>query len=358
MSSYRIALIPGDGIGGEVIAAATTVLDAVAAIRGFSLTYEELPWGSDYYRRTGAMMPADGIDQLRRFDAILLGAVGSPDLPDDLTLWGLLIPIRRSLSLYVNLRPIKLFAGIQGPLRTDEKVDIVVVRENVEGEYSSVGGRIYEGQPQEAAMQQAVFTRLGVERIVDRAIEYALARKGSLVSATKSNGITSTMPLWDQIVRERVAANPGIDLVEEHIDALCAKLVLHPGRFDVIVASNLFGDILSDLAAAVAGSIGIAPSANLNPDRTVPSMFEPVHGSAPDIAGRGIANPLGAIWSAALMVEHLGQTAAAVDITSAIERLLAGGGARTPDLGGTATTEEVTAALLAELDVEGEPVEA
>jgi tartrate dehydrogenase/decarboxylase/D-malate dehydrogenase len=346
--THRIALIPGDGIGREVIAAARTVLDAVCGRHGIELRYHEFDWSCERYLREGAMMPSDGIEQLRVFDAILLGAVGWPGVPDHISLWGLLIPIRRSFRQYVNLRPVRIFAGVDSPLRGagPDDVDLVVVRENVEGEYSEIGGRMNRGFPEEMAVQESVFTRAGVTRIVDYAFGLARRRRGRLTSATKSNGIVHTMPFWDELVSERAAAYPDVSWAQEHIDALAAKLVLDPARFDVIVGSNLFGDILSDLAAAIAGSIGIAPSANLNPERHFPSMFEPVHGSAPDIAGRGIANPLGAIWSASLMLDHLGHPAAAAEVLSAITALLAQTRVRTADLGGSATTTEVTEALL------------
>jgi tartrate dehydrogenase/decarboxylase / D-malate dehydrogenase len=346
-STHRIALIPGDGIGCEVITAARTVLDAVCERHGVEFRYQEFDWSCERYLREGAMMPPDGIEQLRAFDAILLGAVGWPGVPDHISLWGLLIPIRRSFRQYVNLRPVRIFDGVDSPLRgAGHDVDLVVVRENTEGEYSEIGGRMNRGFPEEMAVQEAVFTRAGVTRIADYAFGLARQRGGHLTSATKSNGIVHTMPFWDELVRERAAAYPDVSWDQEHIDALAAKLVLDPARFDVIVGSNLFGDILSDLTAAICGSIGIAPSANLNPERQFPSMFEPVHGSAPDIAGRGIANPLGAIWSASLMLDHLGHPAAAAEMLSAITALLSGTRIRTADLGGSATTAAVTKALL------------
>ncbi|MEO3750460.1 tartrate dehydrogenase [Streptomyces sp. B6B3] len=349
MNNHRIALIPGDGIGAEVVHAACRVLDAVSSRHGFTLDYQEFDWSCQRYARHGAMMPEDGIDRLREHDAVLLGAVGSPDVPDHVSLWGLLIPIRRAFRQYVNLRPIRLFEGVQSPLRTavPGEVDFVVVRENVEGEYSEIGGRLNRGFPDEMAVQEAVFTRAGVTRVLTFAFRLAERRGGRLTSATKSNGIVHTLPFWDQLVAERAAHHPDVVWEQEHIDALAAKFVLRPGHYDVVVGSNLFGDILSDLAAAVAGSIGIAPSANLNPEREHPSMFEPVHGSAPDIAGRGIANPLGAVWSAALMLDHLGEEQAAADIEKAMAAVLAGTDVRTPDLGGTASTAEFTDALLA-----------
>lgn len=351
MTNHRIALIPGDGIGTEVVPAARRVLDAVGARHGITFTYRSFDWSCERYLREGAMMPEDGLDQLREHDAILLGAVGYPGVPDHVSLWGLLIPIRRGFQQYVNLRPIRVFEGVRSPLRTAEPgaVDFVVVRENVEGEYSEIGGRMNRGLPEEKAVQEAVFTRVGVNRVLDYAFGLAARRGGRLTSATKSNGIVHTMPFWDELVAERAAHHPGVSWDQEHIDALAAKFVLQPERFDVVVGSNLFGDILSDLAAAVAGSIGIAPSGNLNPTRDFPSMFEPVHGSAPDIAGQGVANPLGAIWSAALMLDHLGHPEAATQVTDAIAAVLAKSQVRTGDLGGTASTEEFTTELLSVL---------
>jgi tartrate dehydrogenase/decarboxylase/D-malate dehydrogenase len=346
-TAHRIAAIPGDGIGREVLPAACDVLDAACAAHDVELQYETFDWSCDRYRREGSMMPADGLDRLREFDAIFLGAVGGPGVPDHVSLWGLLIPIRRGFRQYVNLRPIRVFDGLPTPLSSRDRgaIDFVVVRENVEGEYSEAGGRFNRGLPDELAIQEAIFTRPGITRIADFALQLAATRRRRLTSATKSNGIVHTLPFWDEVVAERAALRPEITLGQEHIDALCAKLVLRPQDFDVIVASNLFGDILSDLAAAAAGSIGIAPSANLNPQRDFPSMFEPVHGSAPDIFGQGIANPLGAIWSGALMLDHLGQHEASNAIVEAIATVLAGGDVRTPDLGGTATTNEVASAV-------------
>ncbi|MHA6631394.1 tartrate dehydrogenase [Pseudonocardia sichuanensis] len=345
----RIAVIPGDGIGSEVIDSARAVLDAVCARHSVSLEYTEFDWSCERYANEGAMMPADGIETLRGFDAILLGAVGWPGVPDHVSLWGLLIPIRRTFRQYVNLRPIRVFEGVQSPLRGADDVDFVVVRENNEGEYSEVGGRVNRGLPDELAVQESIFTRVGVSRIADFAFELAASRRGYVTSATKSNGIVHTLPFWDEVVAERAARHPDVRWDSEHIDALAAKFVLQPERFDVVVGSNLFGDILSDLAAAVAGSIGIAPSANLDPTKEFPSMFEPVHGSAPDIAGQGIANPVGAVWSAALMLEHLGHAAAAADVVAAMETTLRDEATRTKDLGGTASTQEVTRALVSAL---------
>ena len=323
MSPQRIAVIKGDGIGPEVIDSARAVLDAVCEKRGIELSYTEFDWSCQRYEQEGTMMPDDGIDTLRGFDAIFLGAVGWPGVPDHVSLWGLLIPIRRAFRQYVNLRPIKVFDGVQSPLRTTGAVDFVVVRENVEGEYSEIGGRMNRGFPDEMAVQESVFTRVGVSRIADFAFELARTRRKYVTSATKSNGIVHTLPFWDEVVAERAAQYPDVRMDSEHIDALAAKFVLQPERFDVVVGSNLFGDILSDLAAAVAGSIGIAPSANLDPTKEYPSMFEPVHGSAPDIAGQGIANPVGAVWSAAMMLDHLGHADAAADVVAAMESTLA-----------------------------------
>lgn len=349
MTTYRIAVIPGDGIGTEVIPPALKALDALGRQGGFSFSYDEFDWSCKRYEATGAMMPTDGLDRIAGHDAILLGAVGWPGVPDHVSLWGLLMPIRRGFRQYVNLRPIKVLPGLRSPLRQSSQVDFVVVRENVEGEYSEIGGRLHRGFPEEMAVQEAVFTRAGVTRVVDYAFELARTRRGHLTSATKSNGIVHTMPFWDEIVRERAAEHPGVEWRQEHIDALAAKLVLRPGDFDVIVGSNLFGDILSDLAAAIAGSIGVAPAANLNPEREFPSMFEPVHGSAPDIAGQGIANPLGALWSAALLLDHLGESGSSAALMRAIETVLAEDTVRTPDLGGAASTTEFADAVVERL---------
>ncbi|MGW6928760.1 tartrate dehydrogenase [Lentzea sp. NPDC054927] len=346
MVTHRIALIPGDGIGQEVTPAACRVLEAAGKRHGITFTYDEFDWSCARYAELGAMMPADGLDQIRHHDAILLGAVGAPSVPDHVSLWGLLIPIRRGFRQYVNLRPVKVFEGVESPVRGAREMDLVVVRENVEGEYSEVGGRFGRGFPEEMAVQESVFTRAGVSRIAEYAFRLAGERRGHVTSATKSNGIVHTMPFWDEVVAETAQSFPDVSWRAEHIDALCAKVVLDPARFDVIVGSNLFGDILSDLTAAVAGSIGIAPSANINPERDFPSMFEPVHGSAPDIAGQGIANPLGAIWTAALMLDHLGHPEAAAEVERAIADVLAKTPIRTPDLGGTAGTEAFTRAVL------------
>jgi tartrate dehydrogenase/decarboxylase / D-malate dehydrogenase len=342
--SYRVDVIAGDGIGQEVMPAAIRCVDALATAYDFSVTWREHDWGSDRCRATGAMMPSDGIAQLADGDAILLGAVGAPDIPDDVTLWGLLIPIRREFRQYVNLRPVRILPGVTSPLRNADGVDMVIVRENVEGEYSEIGGRLYRGSAEEMAVQEAVFTRTGVRRVAEYAVELARGRRGILTSATKSNGIIHTMPFWDEVVAEVVERDGAVALDKVLVDALAARVVLKPQSLDVIVASNLFGDILSDLAAAVAGSIGVAPSGNLNPPREFPSMFEPVHGSAPDIAGQGVANPVGQMWAAAMMLEHLGEADAAAALVDAFEATLASG-VRTRDLGGTAGTDEFTGAV-------------
>jgi tartrate dehydrogenase/decarboxylase/D-malate dehydrogenase len=341
---HSIAVIAGDGIGQEVVPAAIECLTAVAGLHSIGLDFVDLPWGSDYYQKHGRMMPVDGLEQLAAHDAIFLGAVGIPSIPDTETLWGLLIPIRRYFEQYVNLRPVKTLPNVVTPLASDRFIDFLIVRENCEGEYSEVGGRVYRGLPQEAAFQQSVFTRLGVTRVTRFAMELAASRSGRLTSATKSNGIVHTMPFWDEVVADTVA---GFDLEVQNvlIDALAARMVLSPWSFDVIVASNLFGDILSDLGSALTGSIGVAPSANLNPERKHPSMFEPVHGSAPDIAGKGIADPIGQIWSGAMMLDHLGYPEAGSQLVAAFEAALASG-VRTRDLGGTASTSEFTTAVL------------
>ncbi|HEX5121214.1 MAG TPA: tartrate dehydrogenase [Pseudonocardiaceae bacterium] len=345
---YSVAAIAGDGIGQEVVPVALRSLGLVADRFGFTLDVTDYDWGSDHHHRHGRMMPVDGFDRLAGHDAIFLGAVGDPSIPDTETLWGLLIPIRRTFDQYINLRPVRTLPGVPSRVTGGDGMDLVIVRENVEGEYSSVGGRIYHGQPAEAAVQEAIFTRRGVERAARFAADLATRRRGRLTSATKSNGIIHTMPFWDEVVALTVAGFPGVELDKVLIDALAAKLVTHPLSFDVIVASNLFGDILSDLAGALAGSIGVAPSANLNPERHHPSMFEPVHGSAPDIAGQGIANPIGQLWAGAMMLRHLGQPAAADAIEAAFEDCLRDG-IRTRDLGGTASTAEFASAVDARL---------
>ena len=347
MKNYRIATIPGDGIGQEVVPPGMLVLEAAAEKHGFSLTWDHFPWSCAYYKETGRMMPADGLAQIRHHDAIYLGAVGFPGVPDHVSLWGLLIPIRREFRQYANVRPVRLMPGIESPLRNRNPgdIDFYVVRENNEGEYTDIGGRLYTGSDDEIAMQQVVFTRHGVDRILRYAFELARSRpKKHLTSATKSNGITVTMPFWDERFKAMAAEYPDVRTDQYHIDILTAHFVQHPDWFDVVVGSNLFGDILSDLGPACTGTIAIAPSANLNPERNFPSMFEPVHGSAPDIAGKGIANPIGQMWSGAMMLDHLGQPEAAASVVRAIEHVVQRG-PRTRDLGGTATTAEVGRAI-------------
>jgi tartrate dehydrogenase/decarboxylase / D-malate dehydrogenase len=349
LKRYRIAVIPGDGIGTEVMPEALAVLEAVASRHAFALDLRPFDWSCATYMKTGRMMPTDGIAQLRPHDAILLGAVGYPGVPDHVSLWGLLIPIRREFDQYVNLRPVRLLPGVRSPLR-DGKPDFWVVRENTEGEYSQVGGRFGEGE-NEMVMQVATFTRRGVDRIMRYAFELA-RRLGRphVTSATKSNGITISMPYWDERFRAISAEYPDVRTDQYHIDILAARFVMSPERFDVVVASNLFGDILSDLGPGTTGTLGLAPSANIDPTRRNPSMFEPVHGSAPDIAGKGIANPIAQIWAAAMMLEHLGEAEAAGEVVRAIERVLASPDApRTPDLGGEARTAALGAAVRAAL---------
>jgi tartrate dehydrogenase/decarboxylase/D-malate dehydrogenase len=312
----------------------------------------EFPWGCEFYRRTGRMMDPDGLDRLRDFDAIYLGAIGDPAVPDHISVWELILPIRQRFDQYVNLRPMRLLPGVTGPLagRTPAEVDMVCVRENSEGEYAGVGGRLHVGTAHEVAEQTSLFTRRGVERIARFAFDLAARRpRRRLASATKSNAMQHTMVLWDEAVDEVAKGYPNVEWRKYHVDALAARMVTDPASLDVIVASNLFGDILTDLGAAVSGSLGVAPGANLNPEREYPSMFEPIHGSAPDIAGRGIANPIGAIWAGALMLDHVGQSAAHDRIVAAIEQVLQDERARTPDLGGRARTSDVTSAVLARL---------
>jgi tartrate dehydrogenase/decarboxylase/D-malate dehydrogenase len=348
MSVHRIAVIAGDGIGREVVPEGQRVLEAAGRRYGFTLKWDEKPWSCDYYREHGRMMPEDGLAQIRGHDAIYLGAVGFPGVPDHVSLWGLLIPIRREFQQYVNLRPVRLMPGVKSPLagRKPGDIDFWVVRENNEGEYSSMGGRMYAGTEQEFVTQLSVFSRRGTDRILRYAFELAMKRKRRHVtSATKSNGIAITMPYWDERFKVVAAEYPKVKTSQYHIDILTAHFVQHPDWFDVVVGSNLFGDILSDLGPACTGTIGIAPSANLNPEREFPSCFEPVHGSAPDIAGKGIANPIGQVWSGAMMLDHLGHHDAADAIVHAIESVLADG-PRTRDLGGKAGTREVGDALV------------
>jgi tartrate dehydrogenase/decarboxylase / D-malate dehydrogenase len=347
MKTFRIAVIPGDGIGKEVVPEGIRVLEAAGKRFGFQFVWQHFDWSCETYLKTGRMMPEDGIAQLGKFEAIFLGAVGHPTVADHVSLWGLLIPIRRGFRQYVNLRPVRLFEGIESPLKRWKpgEIDFTVVRENNEGEYSEIGGRLYEGTEEELAVQQTVFTRRGVYRVLRFAFELARKSKKHLTSATKSNGIIHTMPFWDQCFKEIGAQYPDVRTDQFHIDILTAHFVRHPDWFDVVVGSNLFGDILSDLGPAVVGSIGIAPSGNLNPEREFPSMFEPVHGSAPDIAGKGIANPIGQIWSGAMMLRHLGAPEAADAVESAIAQVLAKSQARTPDIGGNASTKDLGEAI-------------
>jgi tartrate dehydrogenase/decarboxylase/D-malate dehydrogenase len=348
MASYRIAVIPGDGIGKEVMPEAVRVLEAAGRRFGFALACDHLDWSCEHYARTGRMMPEDGLDRIRGHDAIFLGAVGFPGVPDHVSLWGLLIPIRRRFEQYVNLRPVRLFAGVACPLagRRPGDIDFWIVRENSEGEYSEIGGRLFAGTDAEMAVQESVFTRRGVDRIVRFAFELANGRpKKHVASATKSNGIIHTMPFWDERFWAVAKDYPHVRAEQFHIDSLTAHFVKSPDRFDVVVASNLFGDILSDLGPALTGTIGIAPSGNINPERRFPSMFEPVHGSAPDIAGRGVANPIGQIWSGAMMLDHLGEREAARAIVAAIEKVLEESGVKTPDMGGNAGTQDLGRAV-------------
>ncbi|MGA4789155.1 tartrate dehydrogenase [Nocardia sp. AB354] len=343
MPVYRIATIPGDGIGVDVTAEAVKVLDAVLP----GVAWTEFDWSCEQYLRTGAMMPEDGPQQLADFDAILLGAVGFPGVADHISLWGLLIPLRRAFGQYVNLRPVRLLPGTESALRGRgaDDLDILIVRENSEGEYSAIGGMHNPGRPDEFVVQESIFTRTGCERIIRYAFEQARRRDRRLCSATKSNGLIHSMPYWDSVF-ERIAADyPDVETRQMHVDALAAEIVLHPDRLDVIVGSNLFGDILSDLAAAVTGGLGLAPSGNINPAREAPSMFEAVHGSAPDIAGMGIADPVAQILAGAMMLDHLGESAAAAAVDRAVCDVLAAGEVLTPDLGGTATTAELGTAI-------------
>ena len=348
MTKHKIAVIAGDGIGKEVVPEGMRVLDAAGRRFGFAFQWDELPWSCEYYVKHGRMMPEDGLDQIRQHEAIFLGAVGFPALvPDHVSLWGLLIKLRRSFEQYANIRPVRLMPGIKSPLanRAPGDIDFVVVRENNEGEYSAIGGRSFEGTDQEVVLQTSVFTRRGVDRIMRYAFELAGTRpKKHVTSATKSNGVFIAMPYWDERFAAMAARYPKIRTDQYHIDILTAHFVQHPDWFDVVVASNLFGDILSDLGPACTGTIGIASSANLNPERAFPSMFEPVHGSAPDIAGQNVANPIAQVWSGAMMLEHLGHQEAAAAVLRAIETVLTEG-PRTADIGGRASTQEVGKAI-------------
>jgi tartrate dehydrogenase/decarboxylase/D-malate dehydrogenase len=350
MKQFRIAVIPGDGIGKEVMPEGLRALEAAGRKFGIQWKLDEFDWSCDYYQKHGRMMPEDALDRLAKHDAVYFGAAGWPaSVPDHISLWGLLIPFRRGYDQYVNLRPVRLMPGMKCPLagRKVGDIDFWVVRENSEGEYSSVGGRMYTGTEREVVTQQAVFSRQGVDRILKYAFELAMKRsKKHLTSATKSNGITITMPYWDERVKAMSAQYPTVRVDQYHIDILCANFVLHPDWFDVVVGSNLFGDILSDLGPAATGTIGIAPSANMNPEKKFPSLFEPVHGSAPDIYGKRIANPIGQIWAGAMMLDHLGCPEAGAAVVKAIEMALQEG-PKTPDLGGRAGTEDLGKAVAA-----------
>jgi tartrate dehydrogenase/decarboxylase/D-malate dehydrogenase len=352
MKQFSVALLPGDGIGKEVVPSAVRVLDAVAEMHGgLRFDYQSFPWSCEYYATYGKMMPDDALAILSNFNLIFLGACGYPNVPDHVSLWGMLIPIRRSFQQYINLRPVKTLRGVSSPLASTHanEIDFVVVRENSEGEYSNMGGRIHEGTPHEVAMQVSYFSRMAVERVQRYAFELATqSNRKRLTLATKSNGIIHTMPFWDEICAQIQHDYPQVESRLVHVDALAAYFVLAPEQFDVVVASNLFGDILTDLGAAIMGSIGMAPAANLNPEKKYPSMFEPVHGSAPDIAGLGIANPIGQIWTAKMMLDFIGEEELGSKLLSAIEESLVGG-VITRDLGGTATTLEVTDAIIRHL---------
>lgn len=357
MRSYRLAVIPADGIGPEVIAESIQTLACLAAVHnGIQFDLQHFDWGTERYLREGALMPADGLTTLERggFDGVLLGPVGDPRVPDHVTLWGLVLPLRQAFDQYVNLRPVRLLPGIRSPLadRHPRDIDIVCIRENTEGEYAGAGGGVHQGKEEEVAIQSTIFTRKGTERIIRYAFEYA-RRSGrkKVTSATKSNSMQYTMPFWDQIFRSVATAYPEIAHEQQLIDSLSARFVSSPESLDVVVASNLFGDILTDLGAAISGSLGLAPSANLNPDRRYPSLFQAIHGSAPDIAGKGIANPVASLWSAQLLLEFLGEREAATLLMGALEAVLASRQVRTPDLGGSATTRELGHAIREQMRV-------
>jgi len=359
MRTHRIAVIAGDGIGKEVIPCGVEILKLAAAEAGFAIELTEFPWGCDFYLREKRMMPADGLDQLRRFDAIYLGAIGAPTVPDHISVWELILPIRQRFEQYVNLRPMRLLGGTASPLagRGPSDIDMICVRENSEGEYVGFGGRVHVGTAHEVAEQTGIFTRGGIERIVRYGFEVARSRPRKLLaSATKSNALQHSMVLWDEVVAAVAPDYPDVTLRKYHVDALAARMVTHPQTLDTIVASNLFGDILTDIGSAISGSLGIGPGANINPERTHPSMFEPIHGSAPDIAGTGVANPIAAIWAGAMMLDHLGEPATAARIVRAIEHVVAEGQVRTPDLGGRSSTKDVTRAVAAALAARSAPV--
>jgi len=357
MKSYRIAVIAGDGIGKEVIPAGIQVLKVAAAHDGFQLDFTDIPWGCDYYLEKGRMLDPDWRDQLLKFDAIYLGAIGDPRVSDAISARDLILPLRQRLGQYVNLRPMRLMPGISSPLanRGAADIDMICVRENSEGEYCGMGGRLHGGTPYELAEQTGIFTRQGIERIARYAFTLARSRpRKILASATKSNALQHAMVLWDEVVAGVATEFPDVELKKYHVDALCARMVTHPHTLDVIVASNLFGDILTDIGSAISGSLGVGPGGNINPERTTPSMFEPIHGSAPDIAGKGIANPIAAIWAGAMMVGHLGHPKTEARIVAAIEGVLSDERVKTPDLGGKATTAEMTRAITTALGA-GQP---
>jgi tartrate dehydrogenase/decarboxylase/D-malate dehydrogenase len=348
----RIAVIAGDGIGKEVIPPGIAALEAATKGSGMSLSFTDLPWSCDYYVKHGRMMDPDGFERLATFDAIYLGAIGSPAVPDHIAVWDLLLPLRQRFQQYVNLRPMRLLPGLVSPLanRTQADIDMVCIRENSEGEYAGLGGRIHIGTPHEVAEQTGLFTRHGIERIVRYGFELAAKRPRKLLaSATKSNALRHSMVLWDEVADAVGKTYPSVTARKYHVDAIAARMISHPHTLDVIVCSNLFGDILTDIGSAISGSLGIAPGANINPERTYPSMFEPIHGSAPDIMGKGIANPIGAIWAGAMMLDHLGLRTGHDRILGAIERVVASGKNRTPDLGGSATTEQLASAVCSEI---------
>jgi tartrate dehydrogenase/decarboxylase/D-malate dehydrogenase len=346
MKSYRIAVIPGDGIGNEVIPAGMEVLNKLAS--GFELQFKTFDWSSDRYKRTGAYIPEDGLDELKKFDAIFFGAVGAPDVPDHISLWGLRLPICQGFDQYANVRPSRVLPGITSPLDKGKDIDWVIVRENTEGEYSGSGGRVHKGLPEELATETSVFTRKGIERVHRFAFDLARKRKKHLTLVTKSNAQRHGMVLWDEVCDEVQEGFPDVQTERVLVDAMTTRMVLKPASIDTVVASNLHADILSDLAAALSGSLGIAPTANLNPERTFPSMFEPIHGSAFDITGKGVANPIATFWTASMMLEHLGEASAAARLMKAIETVTAKK-VFTPDLGGTARTADVTRAVIAAL---------
>jgi tartrate dehydrogenase/decarboxylase/D-malate dehydrogenase len=349
---HKIAVIAGDGIGQEVIPAGLAAIEAAARGTDSAFEFTELPWGCDYYIRHGRMMDEDGFDRLATFDAIYLGAIGDPKVPDHIAVWDLLLPLRQRFQQYVNLRPMRLLAGLTSPLanRTPIDLDMVCVRENSEGEYAGLGGRIHVGTPYEVAEQTGLFTRRGIERILRYGFELASRRPRRMIaSATKSNALRHSMVLWDEVTDQVALDYPSIEVRKYHVDALCARMISHPQTLDVIVASNLFGDIITDIGSALSGSLGIAPGANINPERDYPSMFEPIHGSAPDIAGKGVANPIGAVWAGAMMLDHLGHRDLHDRILGAVERVIASEKIRTPDLGGQAKTDQMADAIRAEI---------